>query len=533
MGVLSTILAFIFAYLGFALSIFGLFAWVIGLVGFIILPFIPRVTGEFKRLANLPIYLATGLVGRAAVVVSEHDDILFKQMQFDDLGVELISFDNEKKEFEDPDAALHYWMGIPFALADEVHGVLFDPRHAALGTRKRDDRERNENVVYATDEDYEEYNVTHWYKGVYQFAKDAYELVNLSNVRGLVDGGERAEHPKRAQAFYENSRQPFMSGTSNVKFIMLIAALLGPFAMMWVLASQGGEATSSVGWASGVVYITVSGAGIASYIQSAIGRLRSTDSTGEDASADGGGPDMPWKPALVGLVLVLILGAVVVGLLLTVGPYTTIFAILTVALGFASIPILTVPAKASAKASGGLASILMKLGFQGYEKPVWNWTPAKYELVEAANLETTERVQWYGLFGSTVGFTFEPTATSWGAETVDTDRLESTAEVQVADGGQSSTIPPGYRRAPTITRADGMFGAFLPKRFDPNLYYVDSAIARARFTDSANGDRSFNRLMRAKEDAFNDGMADKTFAILMGGLGILSFLSGLGVFFLL
>jgi len=115
MSAVAVLLQFLFAFLGFLLSIYGVFTVLLGLVGFIALPVVPRITGEFKRLANLHLWLATSMLTRIGVVVSKHGDLLLKRMRFDDRGVEKIRFDDIDKEFADPAARLHYWMGVPFS----------------------------------------------------------------------------------------------------------------------------------------------------------------------------------------------------------------------------------------------------------------------------------------------------------------------------------------------------------------------------------------------------------------------------------
>jgi len=257
MSVAALALQFLFALLGFLLSFVGLFTFLGGIVLFVALPVVPKLTGEFERFANLPLWLATSTLGRFAIVVTEHDDLLLKSMSFDDLGVETMSFGDETKEFEDPAGALHHWMGLPFALADEKHGVLFDPRHAALGARKQTHDDHGETTIEATQDEYDEWGVMKWKRAVYEFP-EKHELVNLSAVRELVDGGERSEYPKRVENIYELSREPFKSGTSATRFIMVLVALLAPFAMFWLFASQsdaGTGAGTTIGFGSSLVVL--------------------------------------------------------------------------------------------------------------------------------------------------------------------------------------------------------------------------------------------------------------------------------------
>jgi len=238
-------LGVIFGVLGFLISPFGLMAILLGLLGFIGLPMISTVS-NFKQPANLFLTLATFPIKRASIVVSEHNDALFRTMTFSGLGVEIIKIEDEEKAFEDPDNALHYFLGIPFALADEEHGVLFDPRHAAAGKRKKDLEKKNEGSYLATQDEYEQYGVAKWMPGVFELPKK-HELVDLSAVQELVDGGERSEWAKRVEELYKNSRDPFADGTPVTKYLYPMIAFAITFGGIWFMVSQFGLPTGSSG----------------------------------------------------------------------------------------------------------------------------------------------------------------------------------------------------------------------------------------------------------------------------------------------
>ncbi|MFT4922848.1 MAG: hypothetical protein ACI8XM_002067, partial [Haloarculaceae archaeon] len=139
---------------------------------------------------------------------------------------------------------------------------------------------------------------------------------------------------------------------------------------------------------------------------------------------------------------------------------------------------------------------------------------------------------WYGLFGRRVGFAFEPEPESWGEEVMTHTEVESHQEA-IADGGSptGSNVPAKFVRAPELRRDS--YAAMVPKRVNDAAYYLHSGMASERFKNSANGEKSYNRLMEAK-DKFGTGdeaFSDKTIlyaTVLMGLIGI-----GLGVFFFL
>jgi hypothetical protein len=184
---------------------------------------------------------------------------------------------------------------------------------------------------------------------------------------------------------------------------------------------------------------------------------------------------------------------------------------------------------------GGLARLLFKTGLSGYDRPVFKWTPRKYEVHEFDKLESVERkqVNWYGLAGSIVGFTYPPEEDAWGAEVIERDRIEAKREA-VTDGGtkERSNLPGNYVRAPEWVRAD-VYAAFVPKTLKRNCYYLDSGIARRRFADSAVGKKALQQLTESKKKHGEDmGLSDNQVLYGMIGLGAMSFLAGIWVFFL-
>lgn len=544
------LLQFLLALLGFLFSLKGIFVMLTGVLLFLVIPIVPRTTGEFRKFSNLHLWLATSILQRAAIVVSEHGDLLLKRMEFDDLGVEKISFGDEEKEFEDPDAALHHWMGIPFALASEAKGVLFDPRHAALGKRKQEAKEHGEYSIRATQSEWNQYQVHEWKKGVFEFTRDAYEMVNLSAVKHLVDGGERAEYPGRVEELYKHSRLPYQEGTGTAKFILIVVAMIGPFAALWLMASQGssgGGGGSTVGYGGFLLWIpalkSLDKDDVREWASRARDRLEPMARTaakhlrsGASRAGDKGGDiieDVDWKHVAIVSSVVLPLPTIFLLVFVFVNPLTAILAFIVLGIGFWTPALFTVLLRPTQRLGGGYARLLFKLGLTGYEKPVFEWTPSKYQLREASELEDVSETKWYGLAGSLVGFTFTPSEESWGAEVMDIGDLQARREA-VADGGHpsESNIPANYLRVPDMTRASS-YAAFVPKRLPRDKYYLNTGIATGRFTDSAVGSKALSRLLWAKEEYGEaDGLSDKTMIYAMLGSGVCSFALGVFVFFL-
>jgi hypothetical protein len=431
-------------------------------------------------------------------------------MKLNPLGLHTVSIDGQTKTVEDPDQALHHWLGIRFGLINEEHGVMFDPRHAAMGQRKKEYDDNGEGEFVATEEEWSELDVSMWKPGVFEFPY-AHELVDLSKVKHIIDGGERSEFAERVETLYEHSRDPFNEGSSATKFLYPIIAFAAIFGGIWFMSSQFGAPSgsgSTVGYGFLFLLFSLSG----------LDGLKAID----------------WRRVLAYIALFALPVLPVVGLFLFAGLVTTIAVLVAFTIGFLVMPFFTLLGQASSIIGGALSKLYMKLGLLGYRKPVLKWTPRKYELVEYDSLETTENVEWYSLFGNLVGVTFEPDESSWGAEVE--NRAELEAQIPVTDGGKDkslkSNLPAKYVRSEEIGKNTDMYGGFIPKRIRDNQYYVNTQIALNRFAGTANGDKSLRKLLEAKEthgssnSGLDENMVFKTTAIS----GLFAAILGLGIF---
>jgi hypothetical protein len=179
-----------------------------------------------------------------------------------------------------------------------------------------------------------------------------------------------------------------------------------------------------------------------------------------------------------------------------------------------------------------LSKLYFKLGFLGYQNPVIEWTPKKYRLREESDLDMTDDVEYYNLFGSVVGFSFVPSESSWGAEIENHSDL--VAQQPVADGGKTvdTNLPARYVRSDEISA--GQYGGYLPKRIRDNKYYVNTQIALNRMVNAADGEKSLRKLLEAKEihGDSNSGLDEELVFKTTAVSGLLGAVAGLGIFVL-
>lgn len=556
MNPIGLLFRFIFDFL---FSIYGVFTVLCGMLLFLVLPIIPAITGEFRRFGNFALWLSTRMFGRLAVVVSEHEETVLKSMSYDENGVEKMSMNGEEKEFEDPDGALHHWFGIPFSLAEDKHGTLFDPRHAALGTRKKDSHRRGEYSVDATESEHDRFGVLEWKKALFEFPRDVHELVTLGDVRQLIDGGERAEYAAHVEDFYKKSRDPYKNGTGAAKIIMIVVALLAPFALMWFISDQmggGGGGGTTISFGSILLMIGMND------IREKLRELKAKYlGDGDDDEESGESPvkqhasrawekirpvllsagdaavetfDQTDKPRVAKLLGVIVpVPAILFLLAWFVNPIVSMFVFFALGIGFFT-PLIGLFLIGKAVQPESLARLVWRLGMVSHDRVVFEWTPSKYVLRSYDEIDECDVETWYSLEGTLVGFTFEPSPDSWGAEVEKEDVIESAAQA-VADGGEIaySNIPAGFQAMPEMTRAR-VLGGMVPETLEKSKYYLNTAIANSRFADTANGEKALNRLVTAKNKHGDDKtMSDESIAKYVALTSIMSFVSGILVFFVL
>jgi len=237
--------------------------------------------------------------------------------------------------------------------------------------------------------------------------------------------------------------------------------------------------------------------------------------------------DIPWQYIGLGAVGLMPLAALA-AIFVFLGPVIGIGVAVGLSIGFLFVPALTFLSKISQAIGGLFSKLYFKLGFFGYRQPVICWTPRKYIIKEYDQLDSTANVEWYGLFGHTVGFTYEPGPESWGPESVTHGEIES--RQPVADGGTTdSNLPAKY--LPSDEKRD-TYGKYLPNRVRDSKYYVDAGMVVERFKNSANGEKALNKLLEAKDQhgVGSGGIDDSTVFKASMFMGVVGALLGIGIF---
>lgn len=479
----------------------AMLAWAVGFLAFHAAPILESGLDARRRVSNLHLWLCMFAVNKAAIVVQEDGQLLWKKMGYSDLNYLAVNVGDRFIPLQDVDNALSTWMGSPFTLADEVHGVMFDPRHAFVGSEKEDARERGDLIVRATDEEWNRWNVYGWVRAVFEVPAH-HSMVAIERVRHLISGDERAEDRDHTEEFYKLSRNPSGDQTSLLRLLVPPLVFLATLVVFWQISTRsggggGGESGSTVGFALAALAIP-----------DLRERLKDHGST------------------IVGLVLVTL---VLVGLVAIAGFLLTIVLVVSFAMGFFALPAIAM-FLGLLNAGGMVSKLLLWLGLMGYRNPVFVWTQTGYELRERSELDDPEEVPTYRLGSSWVGFSFEPGEESFGPEKIDHAELEERQPVRADGDGIDTNVPTGQDRAPWTRR--GSFGGFVPRRVDDAATYINSGVAAARMKHAATGGVANLVLQNAKEK-FGDGdfgMSDKMLLYSTFAAMLLATIVGWGIF---
>lgn len=468
--------------------LFAGFAWSVGFLAFHGAPVLESLRKRSRTFSNLHLWLATWCVNRAVLVLRADGELDWKKLRYDDVGAEKVRFGSVLKYFADPDDSLSAWLGRPFAIADEIHGVLFTPAHAAIGEVKGAHDDRDELFARATDAEAKAFGIVGWIRSVFEVPGTP-RLVDLSAVRELATGSERAEHPDQAEQFYIYSRSPDGSQMSLVRLLLPFLWFVGLLVLFWQIGSRTGGGGGG-GDGSTISYTAIA---LASVAPAEVLRRR------------------------IGSIVVLAAAVLAVGAVAAfVGPLLAIVGVVCFALGFTFVPFLGL-ALGFLRIGGHLSRLFVRLGLLGYREPVFYYDADGYRLLEFEELPAGASVgAWHVLANTRVGFGFDPAVLEDGPDHVPVGSLQQWASERQnprvkSDGstlrevvGWSSAVPEGSYRAPFATSGTADYAGFLPAEPDGESVYVQSNIAGQRLDWGFEGDVTDDKHQAAKEE-YGDG----------------------------
>ena len=540
--------------MSFASTLFGVWGAVFLLLGLLVpllLPLVPATTGRAHALSQLHLWLAMKLHGRMAWVVDSKDRLIPRRLHREpETGNEYVKLDGERLTFEDPDLSISKWKNVDMTLADGKYGVLFDPRHAAVGGRILDLRERDEAVIPASSpQATQQAGIGQWVRGVLSFPDGKYELPRLAWVRALFGGRERASDPAVLQEFYRKSREPYQDdGSEWARLLVVIGAMILPALSMWLVGDYIGSGGAAGGGGGG-------GGGNGTDTELGVVALASLGSLAALR-------EYPWRAwarrALAILVPVLAwtltIGSILGMHYVTASAYgvgTMLAVDVAFVAGLLLFGLLLLVSAAVGIIGGGVGSVLMKLGLLAYRKPVWVWTREGYELHDWARVAEDKRAGhadpvWYRAYGADVGFSFAASPDSWG-EHIELAELGAMtgpepAEIEVenpsaatADGGAfgdiaDDNLPAGWAGVPELRRGGG-YGGYIPREPDHDQYYIHSGVALNRLWDASTGRKSQAALLAAKNEyGGDDSLGEGAWLMVTAALALVSFAGGAWLF---
>lgn len=441
--------------------------------------------------------LAQGALYRSAIVVTEQGELLLKAVSLNEDGTAEITVDGAKETYSDPDGAVAWLKGAPFALADEASGTFFDARHAWIGEQIRQAALDRELEAPATEEEGKHYGVRHWYRGVVELPERV-ASVDPTAIRNILTGGETANDGRWARIFYKNSRQPKRANASYMRLLVPLISFGAPILLLFVirnyLADSGGGGGGTVVSFSALLPIGLESVRRANWRSIA-------------------------KLFTVGLGV--ILGTLSLGLGLVVDPFTTILIVgpLATALGiFLLTPTIASLSTITGPTVGAAYWRIALIGL-GDLDIVWRrgqWTTTTGALDRPAAFEGR-------ISGTNVAIGFDPDEAF--EESISGKRVAASTEGLDQTGEIESRIPVGYHRSKRFRREQhDQIGAFVPAEVDLDAEYLRVGPALNRLAGGMDGEATESKWQQAKEDlGENAWMADDMTILKMS---ILSMLAG-------
>lgn len=459
---------------GFALSLSGVIVLMLAL-------------GPYgKPIGDWCAKIAVTSAWRPAITINDVGDLLLKQRSYnDDLNREEISVGGTTRELEDPQDRIHHFYGIPFALADEIFGVVFNPRDAAAAQRAWEHFD-NATFVYPDD------SGDRYRERVRAFFElpEGTRGTPLSSIRHLVGGNADASAAMRVIEHYRKSQEP-RTTTATRQLLVPLGAFLMTVFVGWMVYTQtgsssgGGQSSTQVGYLLLLVGLP-SVSEVRDRLTDAVAKLQETFTTDDESEkserggrnrpqeawsslqdalderisdrgdSDGGMPRRVLGVLLIGGLLVLAVELV----LLTFIPLPLLVVLnLACMAGFAFLPgVAFILGRALGPIGIALSKLYFIFAFLPYEKPtIYLTEDDEYELREAAGAGWEDEVVWFRFAKSWVGFTYENSEDAWPGRntTMPADTVAAHADTLITDGGDdgASVGPKGYAKTSGLSYA--------------------------------------------------------------------------------
>lgn len=190
------------------------------------------------------LWLAMLCVKRGTLMLQEDGELNFKKIKYDPIGAEKVSIGGDTVTVTDSARALSTFAGKPFALSDEVHGVLFRVTDVIVGKRERILESQGSIIAEATRQERQEHGVAAWLRKWIRVPTN--KPVDLRDVRQLATGKERGTDPSLMKEWYKFSRIRDGTGMAFIKHLIPIAAFIVTLIAIWQISIRtGGSAETA------------------------------------------------------------------------------------------------------------------------------------------------------------------------------------------------------------------------------------------------------------------------------------------------
>lgn len=515
------VLLVLFSIVGFALSIWLLgplvtllilTALIVGAALGIVVPLVlVQLPGTSRRVGRLLRAAAASTLYRPTITFGDSTDLLLRRRSWnDELGREVLPGGDDEIVIENPGNAIHAWHGQPLTLVDELFGIAFDPRHAAVGEQLR------ERILEGT---LNVGSIREWMGGREHVAvpayaeipRDAYRVA-LEGARSLLWGYEEGDHPDYAEEIFKKSQAGRVDASRARQMMLPFAALLITYGLMWVGAEWGptgggggGPNIIPIGGSVGFLLLSLRRPRPLAWLRRRFSRSESPDVDDvpdDDGEGDDGGapPGGGLLTRLLVAIALLGFGAGFAGIVFLLYQFfgLLVTALLTVAflIGALLFPFggFLLWWRFPASIAEIIASYYLRFSLLPFREPVFEFAIGGYDVIEGTDVDGDAK---YRLATRWVGFSLSDELEELFAGLYETTaQVEARAPEAVADGGVTD-VPTGYVASPGL-EVEGVQG-YVPKNPDEDVLHVRTDAAMSPYQYAARGSRTYKAIEVAKE----------------------------------
>ncbi len=248
LGLILTLLIAVLLFVGIwlVLGAWGVAAFLVGLVGYIVLPIAYSLYEQSETLGRF--YARTGFryLGRSLLVARQAGYSLVRSQYNPEFDTENAVLDGDAEDWKDPKAAMSQLFGNPFGVTTDDIGMLVTPLYAEIGDRAEDLKSSGEwkRVIRKKTSDGDTTTETQMAKHV-DLAREMVP-VDIRDVKHFMAGSADPDSADTGEDYGEKSQEGYGEPFSAMQIGSWVLAFVVGAGVTWFVMSYGGDVGGTV-----------------------------------------------------------------------------------------------------------------------------------------------------------------------------------------------------------------------------------------------------------------------------------------------